>query len=56
MYNPDEYTIGWICATTTEYVAAQAFLDEKHEPPVYLPPHNNIDYTFQLVCHVNIDA
>jgi hypothetical protein len=27
----DDYTVGWICAISTEYVAAQAFLDEKHE-------------------------
>ena len=29
------YTVGWICAITTEYVAAQAFLDEKHDGPQY---------------------
>lgn len=33
MSNPEDYTVGWICAITTEYVAAQAFLDEKHDPP-----------------------
>ncbi|KAK2616530.1 hypothetical protein QQS21_000573 [Conoideocrella luteorostrata] len=27
---PTDYTVGWICAITTEYVAAQAFLDEQH--------------------------
>jgi hypothetical protein len=32
MSNPEDYTVGWICAITTEYVAAQAFLDEKHDP------------------------
>lgn len=26
-----DYTVGWICALTEEFVAAQAFLDEKHE-------------------------
>ena len=45
MSNPEDYTIGWISAITTEYVAAQAFLDEKHEDPAYLPPRNNSDYT-----------
>lgn len=29
----------------TEYVAAQAFLDEKHDGPAYLPSHNENDYT-----------
>src|SRR6266566_299907 len=40
-----DYTVGWICAITTEYVAAQAFLDEKHDGPKYLPPNDNNDYT-----------
>ncbi|KAJ0127020.1 G1/S-specific cyclin CCN1 [Fusarium oxysporum f. sp. albedinis] len=30
MSNPNDYTVGWICAITTEYVAAQEFLDEEH--------------------------
>ncbi|KAF5239307.1 hypothetical protein FANTH_10010 [Fusarium anthophilum] len=30
MSDPQKYTVGWICAITTEFVAAQAFLDEKH--------------------------
>ena len=45
MSNPRDYTVGWICAITTEYVAAQAFLDEKHEGPEYVSPHDNNDYT-----------
>ncbi|KAH7191058.1 hypothetical protein BKA60DRAFT_471760 [Fusarium oxysporum] len=31
MANPQDYTVSWICALTTEFVAAQAFLDEEHE-------------------------
>ncbi|VTO83715.1 unnamed protein product, partial [Fusarium graminearum] len=31
MSDPQKYTVGWICAITTEFVAAQAFLDEKHD-------------------------
>jgi nucleoside phosphorylase len=27
-------TVGWICAITTEYVAARAFLDEEHVLPI----------------------
>ncbi|KAI2603684.1 ankyrin repeat-containing domain protein [Hypoxylon sp. NC1633] len=30
MSDPKQYTIGWICAVTSEYVAAQEFLDEEH--------------------------
>lgn len=33
MPDPSMYNVGWICAIRPEYVAAQAFLDEKHEPP-----------------------
>jgi nucleoside phosphorylase len=39
------YTVGWICAISTEYVAAQAFLDEKHDGPEYVSPNDNNDYT-----------
>jgi nucleoside phosphorylase len=45
MSNSKDYTVGWICAITTEYVAAQAFLDEKHEGPEYVSPNDNNDYT-----------
>lgn len=41
----DDYAVGWICAITTEYVAAQAFLDEKHPGPEYVSPNDNNDYT-----------
>ncbi|KAJ5671052.1 hypothetical protein N7507_000179 [Penicillium longicatenatum] len=44
MSDPNNYTVGWICAINTEYVAAQAFLDEKHEGPEYLSPQNKNDY------------
>ena len=31
MLSPEDYRVGWICAISTEYVVAQAFLDEKHD-------------------------
>ncbi|KAG8354008.1 hypothetical protein FVEN_g8111 [Fusarium venenatum] len=31
MSDPNKYTIGWICAIRTEFVAAQTFFDEKHD-------------------------
>jgi nucleoside phosphorylase len=40
-----DYTVGWICAVSTEYVAARAFLDKEHERPLYQSPHDNNDYT-----------
>ncbi|KAJ5390254.1 uncharacterized protein N7496_001322 [Penicillium cataractarum] len=48
------YTVGWICAITTEYVAAQAFLDEQHAPPESLPPQNKNDYTLGRIGRHNV--
>ncbi|KAH7012111.1 nucleoside phosphorylase domain-containing protein [Microdochium trichocladiopsis] len=49
--NPQEldnqnYSVGWICAFKTEYVAAQQFLDEEHRGrPLYMPEHDKNEYT-----------
>jgi nucleoside phosphorylase len=45
MSSPKDYTVGWICAVHTEYVAAQAFLDKEHARPEELSPNDNNDYT-----------
>ncbi|KAI5460968.1 Pfs, NB-ARC and ankyrin domain protein [Mariannaea sp. PMI_226] len=50
----DEYTVGWICAITTEYVAAQAFLDERHDRPEYVSGDDNNDYTLGRIGRHNI--
>ncbi|KAF4625129.1 hypothetical protein G7Y89_g13040 [Cudoniella acicularis] len=44
MADPKDYTVGWICAISEEYVAAQAFLDEKHDGPDYVSPNDNNIY------------
>ncbi|KAJ5740279.1 hypothetical protein N7493_000151 [Penicillium malachiteum] len=49
MSNAEEYTVGWICAIRTEYTAAQAFLDEKHEVPESLSPADNNSYTVGMI-------
>ncbi|KAH8123752.1 hypothetical protein LI328DRAFT_168337 [Trichoderma asperelloides] len=54
MTNPHDYTVGWICAIHTEYVAAQAFLDETHEGPDYVSPNDNNDYTLGKIGNHNI--
>ncbi|EXA32209.1 hypothetical protein FOVG_16580 [Fusarium oxysporum f. sp. pisi HDV247] len=54
MSNPEDYTVGWICAVSTEYVAAQAFLDEKHEGPEYVPTNDNNDYILGKVGKHNV--
>ncbi|KAM0228306.1 hypothetical protein ACHAPO_010850 [Fusarium lateritium] len=45
MSNPLDYTIGWICAIKTEYVAAQAFLDEKYSVPEFISRSDENTYT-----------
>jgi nucleoside phosphorylase len=54
MANPKDYTVGWICAISTEYVAAQAFLDEEHEGPEYVSPNDNNDYTLGKIEKHNV--
>jgi hypothetical protein len=49
MLSPEDYTVGWICAISTEYVAAQAFLDEKHDSPEYVSQNDNNIYTLGRV-------
>jgi len=53
MSNQD-YTVGWICAISTEYIAAQAFLDEQHERPEYLSPNDSNDYTLGKIGKHNV--
>lgn len=54
MSDPKKYTVGWICAIVTEYVAAQAFLDEQHEGPEYLSSSNKNDYTLGKIRGHNV--
>jgi nucleoside phosphorylase len=54
MSDPRNYTVGWICAIRTEYVAAQVFLDEKHERPEYVSPRDNNDYTLGKIGNHNV--
>lgn len=54
MSNTHDYTVGWICAIPIEYVAAQAFLDEKHEGPDYVSPNDNNDYTLGKIGRHNV--
>lgn len=44
--NLQDYTIGWICAITTEYVAACELLDKKYEHPQQDTIHDDNAYTF----------
>lgn len=51
MPNPENYTVGWICAITAEYVAAQEFLDERH---AYRSPHDKKDCTLGRIGNHNV--
>ncbi|KAL7957331.1 ankyrin repeat-containing domain protein [Trichoderma compactum] len=53
MSSPNDYVVGWICAISTELVAARAFLDEEHDLPNVSPPDNNI-YTLGKMGKHNI--
>ncbi|KAF2184785.1 purine and uridine phosphorylase [Zopfia rhizophila CBS 207.26] len=54
MSNPNDYTVGWICAVTTERVAAREFLDEEHEGPEYVSPNDNNTYILGKVGKHNV--
>jgi nucleoside phosphorylase len=49
-----DYTVGWICALSVEYVAAQVFLDENHEALEYMHPNDNNDYTLGRIGRHNV--
>ncbi|CAH0002529.1 unnamed protein product [Clonostachys byssicola] len=52
-FSHEDYTVGWVCAITTEYIAAQEFLDEEHEPLESLPNDTN-DYALGRVGKHNV--
>ncbi|OKP14624.1 hypothetical protein PENSUB_12572 [Penicillium subrubescens] len=54
MSNPEDYSVGWICAITAEYVAAQSFLDEEHGGPQYVSPNDNNYYTLGKIGKHNV--
>lgn len=54
MADPNNYTIGWICAIEAEYIAAQEFLDDEHEPPNSVSPNDTNDYTLGTIGKHNV--
>jgi nucleoside phosphorylase len=54
MFNPDHYTVGWICALAIEFVAAQAMLDESHGIPDYVSTNDNNNYALGRIGSHNI--
>ncbi|KAH8127183.1 hypothetical protein FP744_10007490 [Trichoderma asperellum] len=51
---PADYTVGWICALSVEYVAAQVFLDEKHQAPEHVHPSDDNDYALGQIGRHNV--
>ncbi|KAF3400141.1 hypothetical protein F1880_008451, partial [Penicillium rolfsii] len=49
-----DYSVGRITAIKCEYVAAQVFLDDRHERPSNLPPQDPNDYAFSKMGRHNI--
>ncbi|KAK1248600.1 hypothetical protein MKX08_006820, partial [Trichoderma sp. CBMAI-0020] len=49
-----DYTVGWICALQIEYVAAQIFLDEMHQAPEHVHPHDDNCYVLGRIGRHNI--
>lgn len=45
MSDPQQYTVGWICAITTEYTAARQFLDKEHDLPTHVSANDINGYT-----------
>jgi hypothetical protein len=45
MSDPQKYTVGWICAITTEYTAARQFLDSEHDLPTHVSARDINGYT-----------
>ncbi|KAG9881940.1 purine and uridine phosphorylase, partial [Aureobasidium melanogenum] len=54
MSDPQQYTVGWICAITTEYTAARQFLDEEHDRPDHASANDNNDYTLGKMAGHNV--
>ncbi|TKW48955.1 hypothetical protein CTA1_11148 [Colletotrichum tanaceti] len=54
MSDPSLYTIGWICAIASEFVAARLLLDEVHEEPVSISRHDSNSYKLGRIGKNNV--
>jgi nucleoside phosphorylase len=54
MSDPNNYTIGWICALRMEYAAAQEFFDEEHKGPKWIHPNDDNHYTLGRIGDHNV--
>ncbi|QYT06047.1 Vps9-ankyrin repeat-containing protein [Trichoderma simmonsii] len=54
MADPKIYTVGWICALSTEFVAAISLLDEQHDQLTYVSKGDNNCYTLGRIANHNV--
>ncbi|KAK8126836.1 uncharacterized protein PG998_002595 [Apiospora kogelbergensis] len=54
MSDPNHYTVGWICAVETEFVAAQELLDEEHPGLISQDSNDNNIYALGRIGQHNI--
>ncbi|KAJ4247811.1 hypothetical protein NW762_013020 [Fusarium torreyae] len=54
MSDPQKYTVGWICAITTEFVAARALFDEKHDQLEAIADDDNNNYALGRIGKHNV--
>jgi nucleoside phosphorylase len=54
MSDPEDYTIGWICAISTEWTTARAFLDEEHKGLVDVSSHDSNYYILGKIGKHNV--
>jgi hypothetical protein len=54
VFDPSHYNVGWMCANSTGYVAALAFLDERHESPEHMTRDEKKNYTLGRVGMTNV--
>ncbi|EPS45382.1 hypothetical protein H072_573 [Dactylellina haptotyla CBS 200.50] len=54
MSDPANYTVGWVCAKTCEFVAAINFLVEPHEDPEFLPAGDYNGYKLGRIGQHNV--
>ncbi|KAK2010380.1 purine and uridine phosphorylase [Colletotrichum eremochloae] len=54
MSDPQNYTVGWICAIPAEFAAARAFLDEQHPDPEAMAQNDSNTYALGTMGKHNV--
>ncbi|KAK4082196.1 uncharacterized protein Triagg1_2008 [Trichoderma aggressivum f. europaeum] len=54
MVDAKSYTVGWLCALSTEFAAAKSLLDEQHEQPTNVGKGDENNYTLGKMANHNV--